>query len=258
MNILVSNDDGVYAPGIRVLADYMAQIGRIAVVAPDRNRTAASHSLTLHHPLRTSRLDNGFISVDGTPTDCVHLAVSGVIDLGFGFDRPDMVVSGINAGANLGDDVFYSGTIAAAIEGRSLGYPSIAVSLCGGRRDEFLHYETAGQVVQHLVRLIKSHPLPPDTILSVNVPDVPYGELKGVQVCRLGRRHFTEKVIKELDPYSRPIYWIGPAGSEDDGGEGTDFYAIAQGYATVTPMQLDMTKYSLLEDLKDWVAHFPK
>lgn len=252
MKILVSNDDGVYAPGIRVLAEHMAEIAQIAVVGPDRNRTAASHSLTLHRPLRISRLENGYIAVNGTPTDCVHMAVSGVLDLDI--DRPDMVVSGINAGENLGDDVFYSGTVAAAIEGRSLGYPSIAVSL-SSPSDEFLHYETAAKVTQKLVMLLKTHPLPQDTILSVNVPDVPYDQLKGMEVCRLGRRHFAEKVYKEKDPYGRPIYWIGPAGSEEDGGEGTDFHAIARGYAAVTPLQLDMTKHALLGNLKDWILN---
>ena len=253
MKILVSNDDGVYAPGIRVLAEHMAEIADIAVVGPDRNRTAASHSLTLHRPLRVTRLENGFIAVNGTPTDCVHLAVSGVLDLTI--DRPDMVVSGINAGENLGDDVFYSGTVAAAIEGRSLGYPSIAVSLVSGAHDDFMHYETAAKVTQKLVKLLKTHPLPQDTILSVNVPDVPYEHLQGIQACRLGRRHFTEKVFKEKDPYGRPIYWIGPAGSEEDGGEGTDFHAIARGFAAVTPLQLDMTKHPLLGDLKNWIVH---
>ena len=252
MKILVSNDDGVYAPGIRVLAEYMARGGEIAVVGPDRNRSAASHSLTLHNPLRVTQLENGYFAVNGTPTDSVHLAVSGILDLPFA--HPDMVVSGINAGENLGDDVFYSGTIAAAIEGRSLGYPSIAVSLANPT-NEFLHYETAGKVMEQLVQLLQSHPLPQDTILSLNVPDVPYNQLKGVQVCRLGRRHFTEKVIKEKDPYGRSIYWIGPAGSEQDGGEGTDFYAIAQGYASITPLQLDMTKHPFLGELKDWVSH---
>ncbi len=253
MKILVSNDDGVYAPGIQMLARYMAEIAQIAVVGPDRNRTAASHSLTLSHPLRLIRLDNGTIAVNGTPTDCVHLAVSGALNLGF--DRPDMVVSGINEGTNLGDDVFYSGTVAAAIEGRSLGYPAIAISLSTDNPD-VLYYETAAQVAQNMVRLLKVHRLPQDTILNVNVPNVPYALLKGVQVCRLGTRHCLEKVIKERDPHGRDIYWIGPPGKEQDAGEGTDFHAIKNGYASVTPLHLDMTKYNLLGELKDWIAHF--
>ncbi len=250
MKILVSNDDGVFAPGIKVLAQHLSEIAQIAVVGPDRNQSAASHSLTLYNPLRMNKLKHGEIAINGTPTDCVHLALCGGFDLGF--DRPDMVVSGINAGSNLGDDVFYSGTVAAAIEGRALGYPSIAVSLANPT-DDFTHYETAARVTQTIVALLKRHPLPSDTILNLNVPDVPYEQLKGVKVCRLGTRHRTKKLIRQTDPYNREIFWIGPSAKENDAGEGTDFHAVANGYASLTPLHLDLTKYEVMQDLTHWV-----
>lgn len=241
MRILVSNDDGVTAPGIRILADAMASFAEIEVVAPDRNRSGASNSLTLRHPLRVKQLDNGYYSLEGTPTDCVHLAVTGFLD------KPvDMVVSGINEGANLGDDVLYSGTVAAAMEGRSLGLPAIAFSLVG---EQVTHYETAAAIAKSLVLKLRHSNLPSQTILNVNVPDKPLNEIKGFQITRLGTRHKAEPVVREEDPRGRPIYWIGPPGPEADAGQGTDFYAVNTGYVSITPLHLDMTHYKLFDQL---------
>ncbi|HBA34894.1 MAG TPA: 5'/3'-nucleotidase SurE [Gammaproteobacteria bacterium] len=247
MRILVSNDDGYLAPGIEVLAAALSEIADVNVIAPDRNRSGASHSLTLDRPLRTSRQKNGFISVEGTPTDCVHLAVNGLFDT-----LPDMVISGINAGANMGDDVLYSGTVAAAIEGRFLGFPAMAVSLVSSS-DE--NYQTAGQVVKALVSRLKEVPLPADTILNVNVPDVPYSELKGMLSTRLGRRHQSESVVEMRDPRGLPCYWVGPPGPEEDAGVGTDFYAVNQGYVSVTPLQIDLTCHDAIEKIGAWLDH---
>jgi len=204
MRILVSNDDGYRAPGLAALAQAMAQLGEVTVVAPERNRSGASNSLTLDHPLRVQVGDNGYFYVDGTPTDCVHLAITGLLE-----QEPDLVVSGINAGANLGDDVLYSGTVAAAMEGRFLGLPAIAVSLTG---EDPRHYATAAEVAKRLVTRLRSQPLPMDTIMSVNVPDLPWEELGGFEATRLGHRHKAEPVVKSQDPRGRPIYWVGAAG----------------------------------------------
>lgn len=248
MKILVSNDDGYQAPGILCLVETLQKIAEIIVVAPERNRSGASNSLTLEYPLRPKYADNGFIYVDGTPTDCVHLALTGLLET-----PPAMVIAGINAGANLSDDVLYSGTVAAAMEGRFLGLPAIAVSLTGG--PQFQHYPTAARVVEILLERLQEEnlPLPVDTILNVNVPDRPWEQIAGIQVTRLGKRHRSASAIKAQDPHGRPIYWIGPSGSEQEAGPGTDFYAINQGYVSVTPLHVDLTRYSALAVMKDWL-----
>ncbi|MFQ2361026.1 5'/3'-nucleotidase SurE [Aeromonas dhakensis] len=244
MRILVSNDDGVHAEGIRALSEALASCGEVIVVAPDRNRSGASHSLTLEVPLRVTRIaETGYHAVKGTPTDCVHLAVNELVR-----PEPDMVVAGINHGANLGDDVIYSGTVAAATEGRHLGFPSLAISLVGKT-----HFATAAHYAALLVKGMMVHPLPADQILNVNVPDLPLDQIKGIRVTRLGNRHRAESVICTEDPRGQPIYWIGPPGSQQDAGEGTDFAAIEQGYVSITPLTIDMTAYSSLAGLGAWL-----
>ena len=245
MRILLSNDDGCHAEGLRCLADALRANASVTVVAPDRNRSGTSHSLTLDAPLRARHDAPDLVCVDGTPTDCVHLAITGLLD-----QEPDMVVSGINAGANLGDDVLYSGTVAAAIEGRFLGYPAIAVSLV---TETPRHYPTAARLACDLVQRLLTHPLPANTILNVNVPDVPWAELKGVEATRLGHRHRSEPVTKSSDPRGRPIYWVGPPGGEQDAGLGTDFDAVRRGFVSVTPLQIDLTQYTALDSLSHWL-----
>jgi 5'-nucleotidase len=245
MHVLVSNDDGYQAAGIVHLARALAEHVRVTVVAPNRNRSGASNSLTLERPLRINTADNGFIYVDGTPTDCVHVAITGLLD-----SEPDMVVSGINSGANLGDDVLYSGTVAAAMEGRFLGKPALAISLAATRPT---HFEAAAQVAVRLVRALDSHPLPSDFILNVNVPDRPRSELGEFQTTRLGFRHKAEPVIKAQDPRGRSIYWVGSAGPEQDAGPGTDFYAVNHGQVSVTPIQVDLTRYNALDTVAGWL-----
>jgi 5'/3'-nucleotidase len=251
MRILISNDDGVNAPGIKMLASTLEKLAEIHVVAPDRDRSAASHSLTLESPLRVQELDNGFVSINGTPTDCVHLAITGWLD-----QAPDMVVSGINAGANLGDDVLYSGTVAAAIAGRFLGYPTIAVSLAGLGNSEFTHYDTAGICVDKIVRHLIENPLSKEIILNVNVPDLPIEQIKGIQVTRLGYRHRAEKMIPAQDPRGKTIYWVGPAGPGQDAGPGTDFHAVKDGYVSVTPIKTDLTDQQKLSSIEEWFTGF--
>ncbi|QIT55574.1 5'/3'-nucleotidase SurE [Aquisalimonas sp. 2447] len=246
MHILISNDDGYQAAGIRYLAEGLSDLGDITVVAPDRDRSGASNSLTLDLPIRAVEVSERRYRVEGTPTDCVHLAVTGLLD-----DDPDMVVSGINAGANMGDDVLYSGTVAAATEGRFLGLPAIAVSLV---THDPTHYATAARVAAVLVQRLTSDPLPADTILNVNVPDVPWGELRGFEATRLGQRHRSEPLIPATDPRNRPIYWIGPPGREQDAGPGTDFHAVRRGYVSVTPIQVDLTRYEALDKIAGWVT----
>ncbi|MGR9012555.1 MAG: 5'/3'-nucleotidase SurE [Gammaproteobacteria bacterium] len=245
MHILLSNDDGYLAEGLIALADALREHAEISVVAPDRNRSAASNSLTLEMPLRAYAMDNGFIKVDGTPTDCVHLAITGLLG-----NEPDMVFAGINHGSNLGDDVLYSGTVAAATEGRFLGLPAVAISMVGSNPT---HFETAAHVAVTLLRQLVNNPLPQDTILNVNVPDVSIKDLKGYQATRLGQRHKSEPVIKSEDPRGRIIYWVGPPGAEQDAGPGTDFYAVSTGFVSVTPLQLDLTWYERINDLKAWL-----
>ncbi len=245
MRILISNDDGVYAPGLAVLADCLKTVGDVVVVAPDRNRSGVSNALTLHRPLRVKQLENGFYSVEGTPTDAVHLALSGLLDVKF-----DIVVSGVNAGSNLGDDVIYSGTVAAAMEGRFLGLPAIAVSLCGER---LKHFDTGARLVKDMLLNLQSGLVPANAILNVNVPDVPYEELAGVEVTRFGTRHSAEPTIKQKDPRGGVIYWVGPPGLEQDAGEGTDFYAIHNKKASITPLNLDWTHHGVCKDVNGWL-----
>jgi 5'-nucleotidase len=245
MRILISNDDGYFAPGLACLAEHIARIADVVVVAPERDRSGASNSLTLDRPLKLSRATNGFYYVNGTPTDCVHLAVTGMLD-----QQPDMVVSGINAGANMGDDTIYSGTVAAATEGFLLGIPSIAVSLVS---KEFAHYETAARVATDLVQRFarQKHSLP--WLLNVNVPDIPYEQLQGTVVTRLGKRHKAEPVVKASNPHGETVYWVGAAGKAQDAGEGTDFFALAHQRVSLTPLQIDLTQYNQLDAVRGWI-----
>lgn len=245
IRILISNDDGVFAKGLAILGDYLKEMAHVDIVAPDRNRSGASNSLTLNVPLHIKHLDNGMISVEGTPTDCVHVAITGLLE-----ETPDMVVTGINSGSNLGDDVWYSGTVAAAIEGRFLGLPAMAVSLVG---DQFRHYETAGKVARQLIEHLLTERLPAATILNVNVPDVAYEELAGFEVTRLGTRHCAEPTIRQVDPRGHPVYWVGPAGAEEDAGEGTDFNAVRQKRVSITPLRIDLTHYESFDQLNHWL-----
>jgi 5'-nucleotidase (EC 3.1.3.5)/3'-nucleotidase (EC 3.1.3.6)/exopolyphosphatase (EC 3.6.1.11) len=237
MQILVSNDDGYQSPGLIVLAGALTALGEVVVVAPDRDRSGASNSLTLDRPLRARRMPNGFIQVDGTPTDCVHLALTGLPAI-----DPDIVVSGINHGPNLGDDVLYSGTVAAATEGRFLGLPSIAISMTTSAPR---HLDTAARVAVRLVERLCCDPLESSLILNVNVPDRPYAELQGFKATRLGHRHKAESVVEARDPRGQTIYWIGPAGPEQDAGPGTDFDAVRSGFVSITPLQIDLTRHSV-------------
>lgn len=246
MHVLLSNDDGCQAPGLQVLRAALATQAQVTVVAPDRNRSGASHSLTLDVPLQAREVAPGIYCVDGTPTDCVHLAITGLLE-----NEPDIVISGINEGPNLGDDVLYSGTVAAAMEGRSLGFPAIAVSM-GSHAPA--HYATAGAVVLQLLERLRCHPLDSRIILNLNVPDVPLNQLAGLQVTRLGHRHKAEPVVKSINPRGKIIYWVGPAGPEEDAGPGTDFYALREGCASLTPLHVDLTRHQALEPLRSWLA----
>ena len=246
MRILVSNDDGYFSPGIALLAERLAALGEVTVVAPERDRSGASNSLTLDRPLTVRRAANGFSYVNGTPTDCVHLALTGLVD-----PLPDIVVSGINFGANMGDDTIYSGTVAAATEGYLFGIPSIAVSLVGkvGR-----HFETAAAVAVDLVKRATRLPLTAPVLLNVNVPDIALAGLVGIEATRLGRRHRAEPVVKMQTPRGETSYWIGPAGGEQDAGPGTDFHAVAAGRVSVTPLQIDLTHHQQLPAVKAWLS----
>lgn len=248
MHILISNDDGLHAPGIRLLSERLVEHSdQVTVVAPDRDRSGASNSLTLDRPIRVDKRSEGVYRVYGTPTDCVHIAITGLLG-----DEPDMVVSGINAGANLGDDVLYSGTVAAAMEGRFLGLPAMAVSLVYGDQAEH-HYDTAAEAACMLMAQLTEEPLPADTILNVNVPDVPWSEIRGFETTRLGHRHRSDDVIPLEDPRGRSFYWIGPAGDEQDNGPGTDFNAVRQKYISVTPIHVDLTRYQALDQISQWI-----
>lgn len=247
MRVLVSNDDGVDAMGIRVLAERLGAVGQVTVVAPDRDRSGASNSLTLDAPIRALRMEDGRYRVAGTPTDCVHLALSGLLD-----EEPEIVVSGINNSANLGDDVIYSGTVSAAMEGRFLGLPAIAVSLVT-RDHKGEHYDSAAQAVLLLMQRLLVDPLPADTILNVNVPDLAWGDIQGFEVTRLGRRHRSAPCIAQTDPRGRPIWWIGPAGDVDDAGPGTDFNAVQRGFISVTPIHVDLTRFQALDKVSSWM-----
>ncbi len=246
MKILLSNDDGYQAPGLQALADALSTLAEIVVVAPDQDRSGASNSLTLVNPLRARTMENGFIRVDGTPTDCVHLAITGLLE-----DEPDLVVSGINAGPNMGDDVLYSGTVAAATEGRFLGLPAIAISMNSHDPE---HLETGARVALELVQRLIRSPLTENVILNVNVPDLPYAELRGFRSTRLGHRHKAEPVVKTTDPRGKTIYWVGPAGAEQDAGPGTDFHAVREGFVSVTPLQVDLTRHSALDSVEAWLG----
>jgi len=245
MRILLSNDDGYFSPGLACLAKHLSAIADVEVVAPERDRSGASNSLTLDRPLNLRRAASGFYYVNGTPTDCVHLAVTGMLDC-----KPDMVVSGINSGANMGDDTIYSGTVAAATEGFLLGIPAIAVSLAGR---ELENYETAARVVVDLVRRFEKNTHSVPWLLNVNVPDVAYEQLQGIEVTRLGKRHKAEPVIKAKNPHGQTVYWIGAAGQAQDAGKGTDFCAIAENRVSVTPLQIDLTQYSQQDAVRTWI-----
>ena len=244
MHFLLSNDDGYQASGISILAEVLSEIGNVTVVAPDRDRSGASNSLTLDSPLYVKQDKRGFYYVNGTPSDCVHLAITGLLD-----EEPDMVISGINSGANLGDDVLYSGTVAAAMEGRFLGCPAIAFSLVG---EKPVDYSASKLVVTEIVKSLIENPLD-DALLNVNIPDVNYDEIKGFKASRLGNRHKSEPVIKTLDPKGRNVYWVGPVGAEQDAGEGTDFHAIRTEYVSITPIQIDLTRHRSLTSLSKWI-----
>jgi 5'-nucleotidase len=246
MRILVSNDDGYQSPGLIALAEVLGVLGEVVVVAPERDRSGASNSLTLDAPLRAKRMANGFIRVDGTPTDCVHLALTGLSEV-----DPDIVVAGINHGPNLGDDVLYSGTVAAATEGRFLGLPSMAVSIASY---EPYHLDTAARVALRLVTQLCEIPLDASIILNVNVPDLPSDGLQGFKATRLGHRHKAEPVVTSRDPRGKTIYWVGPAGPEQDAGPGTDFHAVRQGFVSVTPLQVDLTRHAVMETLGHWLT----
>ena len=245
MRLLLSNDDGYFAPGIEALAQALEGIGELTVVAPERDRSGASNSLTLDRPLAVRRAPSGFLFVNGTPTDCVHLAVTGLLE-----DLPDIVVSGINLGPNMGDDTIYSGTVAAATEGYLLGIPSMAVSLTtkNGR-----HFETAGRIARELVLRMRERPPTSPVLLNVNVPDIPYEALRGIEVTRLGKRHKAEPVIKTTNPRGEIVYWVGAAGGAADAGPGTDFYAVAANAVSVTPLQMDLTHRDQLEPIRTWL-----
>ena len=245
MHILLSNDDGYLAPGLGAMAEALSGAYSVTVVAPERDRSGSSNSLTLERPLRVRMAENGYYFVNGTPTDCVHLAITGLLE-----QEPDMVVSGINAGANMGDDVLYSGTVAAAMEGRFLGLPAIAVSMTSYDPS---HYQTGVRAIAGIIERLRSEPLKQTAILNVNVPDVPWSEISGFRITRLGNRHKSEGVIRQTDPRGDPMYWVGPPGAAQDAGEGTDFHAVEHNFISITPLQIDLTRYDSLQYLEDWL-----
>ncbi len=247
MRILISNDDGYDSPGLKILASSFAASDKVSVVAPDHDRSASSNSLTLNRPLRMTRVSPDMYAVDGTPTDCVHLGVTGLLK----DTPPDMVLSGINLGENLGDDVVYSGTVAAAMEGRYLGFSAVAISTLSKNPR---HLVTAAEIAKRLVGHLKNRPLSREIILNVNVPDVPLEDIRGFRSTRLGNRHVAEPVIEDRDPRGKPIYWIGAPGAEQDAGIGTDFHAVANGYVSVTPLHVDLTRHQHLETVSAWLG----
>jgi 5'-nucleotidase len=246
MRILLSNDDGYFAPGLNILAEHLSEIADIMIVAPERNRSGASNSLTLDRPLTVRQTSNGTYYVNGTPTDCVHLAVTGLLS-----ELPDMVISGINDGANMGDDTIYSGTVAAAMEGYLLGIPSFAVSMS---RHNAQYFETAARIMVDMVKRYDQNGLPPPVLLNINVPDIPYEELHGMTVTRLGKRHKAEPVIKTNTPRGETVYWVGAAGNAQDAGAGTDFYAVAAEQVSITPLQVDLTQHRQIEQIAEWLG----
>ncbi len=247
MHILISNDDGYDSRGIRILAQELAEVAEVTVVAPNRDRSAASNSLTLDRPLRITPVEERFYAVDGTPTDCVHLAVTGLL----GSREPDMVVAGINTGANLGDDVLYSGTVAAAMEGRFLGFPAIAVSVCSSQPR---YLEDAARITRRQVERLIRKPMSSEIILNVNIPDQPLARIRGERATRLGSRHRAEPMVRSADPQGRPIYWVGAAGGEQDAGDGTDFHAVSENCVSITPLQVDLTRHQALEEIGSWLG----
>ena len=248
MKILVSNDDGYFSPGIETLARKLAEIAEVVVVAPESDRSGASNSLTLDRPLMIRRsAANGFYYVNGTPTDCVHLAVTGLFE-----QLPDMIISGINSGANMGDDTIYSGTVAAATEGFLLGLPSLAVSMVS---HEPRYYETAAQVTLDMVKELQERPILEPILLNINVPDVAYDALAGQEVTRLGKRHKAQPPILVQNPRGEKVYWIGPAGDAADAGRGTDFYTVAQNKVSITPLRVDLTSRDQLDLMTRWINH---
>jgi len=246
MKILLSNDDGYLAPGLNILAEHIAKIADITVVAPECNRSGASNSLTLDRPLSVKKAANGFLYVNGTPTDCVHIALTGLMDT-----MPDMVISGINDGANMGDDTIYSGTVAAAMEGYLLGIPSIAISMS---QHNSTYFETAARVAVELVQHYQKNAFKSPTLLNINVPDIPYDKLQGRVVTRLGKRHKAEPVIRLKTPRNETVYWVGAAGQPNDGGDGTDFYAVANNQVSISPIHVDLTNHAQLNQVKDWLS----
>lgn len=246
MRILVSNDDGYFAPGIVALANAMRALGDVVVVAPEQNQSGASHSLTLNRPLSVHQAENGFRYVNGTPTDCVHIAMTGLLD-----ERPDIVVSGINNGLNMGDDTIYSGTVAAAMEGFLFGAPSFAFSLVD---KDWTHLEGAARVAQRIVRDVMSRAPARPFLLNVNIPGAAHVDEAPVVVTRLGKRHPSEPVHRMESPRGGTIYWIGPAGAARDAGPGTDFHAVGQGSVAVTPLQIDLTHDAQLDDVRRWIG----
>ncbi len=246
MRILLSNDDGYFSPGITLLAEALSALGEVTVVAPERDRSGSSNSLTLDRPLTVKRAQNGFYYVNGTPTDCVHLAVTGLLE-----HLPDIVVSGVNHGANMGDDTIYSGTVAAATEGFLLGIPSIAVSLVAEGSN---HLATAAEVARRLVERFSMHPLGQPVLLNVNVPDVPHEQLHGIEVTRLGKRHKAEPVVKSATPRGEAVYWVGAAGGAQDAGKGTDFSAVSRKVVSITPLQMDLTRFSQMPAVQEWLG----
>jgi 5'-nucleotidase len=245
MNILLSNDDGVNAEGIAVLFEHLSKEHNVTVFAPDRNCSGMSNALSLHTPLRIEKMPSGFYAVNGTPSDCVQVALNRFIS-----DEPDLVVSGINHGPNLGDDTIYSGTVAAALEGRHMGLPAIAVSLCSKRNSDF---NSAAKLTCDIIRRLASHPLEQNEILNVNVPAIPYEEIKGIVATRLGKRHRAETMVESQDPFGRTIYWYGKLGDEQDAGEGTDFDAVNNGFCSVTPISVDMTVHEKISKMNTWL-----
>ena len=245
MRILISNDDGYLAPGLVALADTLASIAEITVIAPDSNRSGSSNSLTLDRPLSLQQAANGFYFVNGTPSDCVHLALTGVLSV-----KPDLVASGINQGQNMGDDTLYSGTVAAATEGYLFGIPAIAFSQV---EHGWQHLDAAARIARDIVER-RFEALQKPFLLNVNVPNLPYGELNRIVATRLGKRHVSEPVIKMQDPHGRDIYWVGPTGAAKDAGDGTDFYATRQGWVSVTPLQIDLTHATQLAALRESLA----
>lgn len=247
MRILIANDDGVLAPGLTALYESLNDYADCVVVAPHEDRSGASSSLSLDKPLRPFTLDNGFIGLNGTPTDCVHLGINALYQ-----GTVDMVVAGINLGANLGDDVLYSGTVAAALEGRFLSRTAMAFSLVGRQPDNLV---AAGTIARRMVVAHEQLELPPRTVLSVNIPNLPLDQIKGIRLTRLGHRSRAATPVRWVDPRGKEGYWISVAGDAEDGGEGTDFHAVMQGYVSVTPLRVDKTHYEVFDHLGQWLEN---